>query len=76
MSLSTHPARRECDGWRPRPGFTEAALFFGDKRSTLMAESRVPSPESRARQPSQAGNFFFTATFFSATYFGRPSLRS
>ena len=25
-------------------------------------------------QPSQAGNFFATATFFKVTYFGRPSL--
>jgi hypothetical protein len=30
----------------------------------------------REGHPFQAGDFFFTATFFSARYFGRPSLRS
>jgi hypothetical protein len=33
----------------------------------------VRDDSSLMSQPSQPGNFFFTATFFSVTYLGMPS---
>ena|GEM_PF-5198775 len=39
------------------------------------ASSTRPTGEDKLEgQPSQASSFFFTATFFSVTYLGRPSL--
>ncbi len=42
-------------------------------RATACTDDVMPIVRPRC-QPSQAGSFFFTATFFSATYLGRPSV--
>lgn len=42
-------------------------------RDSRFPESRRHPRVQAGAQPSQAGSFFFTATFFSVTYFGSPS---
>src|SRR5690606_16486859 len=50
-------------------GMVQLRLQRGQRRG----QSAVRVTAAHPAQPSQAGSFFFTGTFFSSTYFGRPS---
>ena len=63
------------DSWKSTPHVRERrlpAIALGNCRWPLRP-SACAQRAGGARSGCQGGSFFFTATFFSATYFGRPS---
>lgn len=57
-----------------RSGFSrERSCFCFSTFGWQKAFAAEAAPTATGAQPSQSGSFFATATFFSVTYFGRPS---